>query len=69
MAAPLRRIVDHERQEIMSGYTEDGDYIGPPVYRYVEVLECGHRVGVKADAFGETVAVRRRCKKCAKSGE
>jgi hypothetical protein len=68
MNAPLRRIVNREQVLVSGGYTDDGDYLGVPVYRTVEDLECGHRVNVKVDIYGETNAERRRCKECAGSG-
>lgn len=49
---PLRRIV---------GYAPHPDY--PAILQ--EVLECGHQQSPLVDAFGETVAVRRRCRQCA----
>jgi hypothetical protein len=44
---PFRRVVDH-------GTRPDGTT--------GERYECGHLAGIKQDAFGETVAVRRRCR-------
>lgn len=46
--APLRRVVDWET---LKGIC-------------VETLECGHKQHRKKDIYGETNAVRRRCRKC-----
>ena len=54
--SPLRRIVGHEDVPVGEGSW--------PTITY-EVLECGHKQIPKRDITGgETVAVRRRCKKC-----
>lgn len=55
-SSPLRRIVRYEDRVPEGGYTS----------LTYEVLECGHAQLPKVDVYGETIAVRRRCKKCAK---
>lgn len=49
--SPLKYIVAYERHPIFTTI-------------WVEVLECGHKQAVKTDIYGETNAVRRRCRKC-----
>lgn len=51
---PLRKIISYEQKEIE----------GTDILRPVEVLECGHRVWIKTDIYGETNAYRRRCRYC-----
>jgi hypothetical protein len=46
---PLRKVVSYHQNE----YGADR-----------EVLECGHEIGRKEDAYGYTTASRRRCWKC-----
>ncbi len=47
--APLRKIVGYETNTLGLSY---------------EILECGHRKRPRQDIYGETNAIRRRCKKC-----
>jgi hypothetical protein len=55
--SPLRRIVGYEDIPVREGSSTLLTY---------EVLECGHKQLPKTDITGhETVAIRRRCKKCA----
>lgn len=53
---PLRKIV---------GYVPDEKY----AHLTYELLECSHTQLPRSDMFGETNAVRRRCRKCAVSEE
>ena len=54
---PLRKIVGYEDREVPLASGE--------VYVHqVEILECGHRQGMKQDHYGDTNAVRRRCRQC-----
>ena len=39
----------------------------PATGQIMETLECGHVVAKKSDMFGETNAVRRRCRHCTAS--
>lgn len=52
---PLKVIVGHAR-----GRPDHGEF----ETLWYEVLECGHRQTPRVDAFGETNAIRRRCRKC-----
>ena len=52
------RVVRVERREIPFG-----DF-GLSASVRVEILECGHEQRPRQDCFGETNAVRRRCRKC-----
>lgn len=56
---PLRRIVRTEIEEVKGTW-------GMAINRIYEVLECGHRVSVRKDFYGETNAYRRRCRFCQK---
>lgn len=49
--APLRKIVGYKK-------------IAPASSVWVEVLECGHVQVPKTDIYGETNAIRRRCRRC-----
>jgi len=53
---PLRKIVRCE----MRAVTQSG------VELLFEILECGHAQRPINDIYGETVAVRRRCRECRK---
>jgi hypothetical protein len=49
---PLRLVVD--------------SFADPATSALKERLECGHVQGVRQDIFGDTNAVRRRCRQCVK---
>ena len=49
--SPLRAIVSESCNEVTG--------------QVMETLECGHVVPRRTDIFGETYAVRRRCRRCA----
>ncbi len=51
---PLRRVIGYEKRAIE----------GTDIMIGVEILECGHRVCIKTDIYGETNAYRRRCRYC-----
>jgi len=52
---PLRKIVGRKIEK---------DWLGLKVDMPVEILECGHTQPPITDFYGETNAVRRRCRKC-----
>ena len=54
---PLRKIV-----ETVIEYEKDQH--GWEYPRRFEILECGHKVTIRKDIYGETNAYRRLCKKC-----
>lgn len=54
---PLRKIVDRVPHTI-----------APGVEVLYERLECGHEQRVVQDIYGDTFAVRRRCRQCQKMG-
>lgn len=54
---PLRKIVGRE--------PENAGYSYP---RIMEVLECGHKMMERQDAFGTYQATRRRCRQCYQEG-
>lgn len=54
----LVRVVRTEVREISFGD------LGLSASVRVEVLECGHEQRPRQDCFGETNAIRRRCRKC-----
>lgn len=55
---PLRKIVKKDLKFVYK--TSDGLVVEKPV----EILECGHKVYIKQDIYGDTNAYYRRCKKC-----
>lgn len=48
--SPLRAIVSESCNEVTG--------------QIMETLECGHVVARRCDIYGETYAVRRRCRRC-----
>jgi hypothetical protein len=54
-AFPLRNVMDRFTKETEYGLTLS-----------YERLECGHEIRTPKDFIGETFALRRRCKYCAK---
>lgn len=56
----LRKIVGSQPVKVSQ------DLDGKPTYLLAEILECGHTQFPKRDIYGETNAVRRRCRQCFK---
>jgi hypothetical protein len=54
---PLRKIIGYRQVDV--SLTP-----GMPMFLQHEVYECGHTALAKHDIYGETNAVRRRCRKC-----
>lgn len=54
---PLRKVVD---RYMIDPITKERTSTSGVL---IEVLECGHIVRTRQDIYGETYAVRRRCKK------
>lgn len=52
---PLRKVVGYEK----NFFGTKNQY-----HSFYEKLECGHAQPIVRDCFGETNAVRRRCRKC-----
>ena len=66
---PLRKIVEIVFEPMKDIHGNPLIIHGDEMQQRRELLECGHKVRVKQDIYGETNATRRRCRQCGKQNK
>lgn len=66
---PLRKVIQIIFEPMKDIHGNPLIIYGDEMQQRRELLECGHKVRVKQDIYGDTNATKRRCYKCGRGDE